>query len=549
MKTVFQKIFALAAMATLMQWSGVAFAQFHGAGETEQRSVLTISPDGSCRFTAETVESRSAAEQQLRMMERYKNMSEQADPGDDAAPPKPELSSTNEAKPFTDEELRTKLNDSMAERYNNFAEEAGQKFGVEVKKDTVVFTTSRTFPSIEEMLKDSYGIWREGSVAFENARFETDTNGLLRLTLTPQSGMERYLKTFRSEWKLSGVKSELKIIFPGKVVASGFPAMETNATWLAIDAKKDESLDAVAKIYTQPTVITAELGGLKLEQPLESKKLRRSARARNTGADDLPVTDAGPGFVAEAQSITTTMLHVFPGGETYFKEDGGYSRQQPGAVVNAKLFAPKGRTLKSVSEVRVLTAVDNQGRSVVKESESEENGASYSYSGGREDAAAMQVQLQLKLPEPDAQAIDQITAEAVAVTAGTWKEMTLTNLQQSATNELDLSAVLPGAKLVITKVTFKNSRLSLQARIKGPRTVQRLDCQAKIPGVDNFNSYGQERNFTTKGTESTRNLTIQGYGFSADGGEPQAAPILVVRYPEDLRQERVKFKLSGLDLL
>lgn len=545
--------FAVFAAAT---WNGTVSAQIYemGAGELfqggmEQHSVLTINPDGSCLFTTGTVESRPAAEQQVRMRERYEKMSEGG--GEDATPPAADLSATNGAagpKPFTDEELTQKMTGAMQERADASAENSGRKFTVEVKKDTVTTTTSQTFSSIEDMLKECYAIWSQSGVYFSNARLETDTNGLLRLTLTPQTGMERYQKSARSEWKLSGRKTELKLIFPGKVVASGFPATETNVTWLAVDGKKDETLDAMIKLYAAPTVITAEAGGLKLNQPLESKKLFRSSRLREAAGDDLPLTDAGSGFLAEAQSITTTTLHVFPDGENYYRKNGSSFGTPTGAVVNAKLFAPKGRTLQSVSDVRVLAAVDDKGRSVVAEPVDEENASSYSYSGSSQDVSSMQVQLHLQLPQPDAQSIDTISAEAVAITARIWKEMTLTNLQENATNDIDLAAVLPGAKLVITKNSSKNGQINIQAHLKGPRTVRRLEVRAQIPGNNQFNSNTSERNFSAKGAESTRNITIQGYGFGDEEASSQEPVVLLIRYPEDLQRERVRFELKSLDL-
>ena len=113
----------------------------------------------------------------------------------------------------------------------------------------------------------------------------------------------------------------------------------------------------------------------------------------------------------------------------------------------------------------------------------------------------------------------------------------------------NFATVLPGAKLVITKNASKNGQINLQARLKGPSTVRRLDVRAKIPGNDQFNSNASERNFSTKAGESTRNLNIEGYGFGDQDAASQGAAVLIIRYPEDLRRERVKFDLKGLDLL
>ena len=118
-----------------------------------------------------------------------------------------------------------------------------------------------------------------------------------------------------------------------------------------------------------------------------------------------------------------------------------------------------------------------------------------------------------------------------------------------ATNELDLGEVLAGAKLVIAKAAFKNNQLNIQAQIKGPVTIQKLDIQAKIPGSDGFNGYLSERKFTARDNASIRTVGIQGYD-STGGNSPDLRQIvLVIRYPQDLKRERLNFKLKSLDLL
>ncbi len=546
------------ALALLAAWTGAnqkALAQVYSLDEdvdtgdfggAEQYSTLTIHADGTCLWESQSVLTRAMAEQQVRMMERFQKMSEAQEAGEN--PAQPGVSATNEVKPFTDDELAKKLTETMNER----ADESGAPGGtnsVTVKKDSVLITTTHSFATVEEMLREDSAAWNQSGLYLQNVRFETDTNGLLRVTLTPQSGTRRYLKNMRPEWKLSGMKSELKLVFPGKVISSGLPAMATNATWLAVDAQHDESLDTLAKLYDAPTVITAEAGGIKLAQPLDSKQLSRSRRQAQTGTEDLPVTNTEPGFVAEAQSITTTMRYLFPGGEDYLKQNGDFMNSQTGTVVNANLFAPKGRTLLSVSGVRVVKAVDDQGRSVVAEAGDDDTSEVQERSGNSSDADAMAIQLRLLLPQPDAQSIAGISAEAIAVTAGSWQEMTLTNLQQNATNELDLAAVLPGAKIVITKLTFRNNQFSLQARLEGPPAVRRLELRAKIPGNDDFNTYSSERHFSLKGQQATRQMTIQGFGGGDQDASALASVVLLVRNPQDLRRERVIFELKSLDLL
>jgi hypothetical protein len=305
------------------------------------------------------------------------------------------------------------------------------------------------------------------------------------------------------------------------------------------------------KLMDAPTVITAELGGLNIKEPLESKKLRRAFRQPGEASDDIPLTEGGAGFVAQPEGIMTTTIHVFPEGKDYFK-DGNSFGASPGAVVTAKVFPPKGRTLQSLSSVRILKATDDKGRAVeAADTEGEETGFSFNaFQGGAQEKNSVQIQLRLQLPQPDAQAIDELDADAVAVTAGSWKEMALTNITETSTNEFDLGTVLPGAKFMVKKVVNKNNMLRIDGQLKGPPTVRRLDVQVKIPGAaQQMMGNANERKFTAKGAESTRSITINAPLFNADGGTVSGPFTLQVRFPEDLRREKISIKLKGLDLL
>jgi len=542
MKTFIQWILALAIVPTLGSFSTTAVAQSYGRSlgleSMDQHSVLVINTDGSCLFTSAATQPRTAVEQQVRMMERYQN---RQDEDSDEAVTQPPVTATNEAKAFTDDELTKRLTAQREENDDN----PDLKFSVAVAKDSVTTTTTRSFASIADMLKESYMIWSESGVQFENARFETDTNGLLRLTLSPRSGMERYLKQLRSGWKLSGAKTELELVFPGRVVSSGFSTMQTNSTWLTVDATNDASMDAMAKLITAPVVITAEPGGLKVDQPLESIKLMRTRGPQDTDASLPPIHDAGPGYVAEAQSVTTITLHVFPGGADYFEQNPAAT----GAVVAVKFFAPKGRTLQSVSDARVISAVDDQGRSLVATADDEEGDSSESETSGSQDVSSLSITLRLQLPAADAQSIDKISAEAVATTVGAWKEMTLAHFQADATNEIDLSTVLPGARMIITKVGGRNGQFQMQATLKGPAAVKQLDVRAKNPDSREFNSFSSVQRSSTKNGVTTRALNIQGYGFNNQQEPVTNGIVVVIRCPQDLRRERVKFELKSLDLM
>jgi len=522
------------------------FAGFVSAAlAAEQHTTLTVKADGSCIVTSDKAEPRMVAEQQVRMWERYEQARDNVD--DDAKPV-----TAGEAKPFTDEELAKKIRLVLQARDEQTGGEVSEKIEtLEIKTNTVHSVTTRNYGNLEEMLKQSYMVWGQAGLSFENVKFETDTDHHLRVTLTPPASAQRYAKNLRQQWKLTGAFNELKLIFPGKVLTSGLPHMEGNATWLVVDGQKTETIEAAMKLYDAPTIITAELGGLKLDQPLESKTLQRMAR-RGGGAPDLPVTDAGPGFVAEPIAVTTTTLYYFPEGEKYLQKArvASFGRSQTGTVVRAKLFAPKGRTLQTLSGLRVIKAIDDKGRAIAGAREDGEGDMVTYESGGARAGNFTQISLQLQLPQPDAQSIDELSAEAIALTAGKWKEMTLTNVTDGTTNEVDLGEVLTGAKMVITKFTAKARQLNIQVRITGPPSIRQLEVQTKTSSKQRSGSNANERNFTTRDGQSTRNLQIRQYGFGEEDGDTGVGPLsLVVRYPEDQRRERVRFVLKGLDLL
>ena len=516
-------------------WNRESRAQLFGDAN-EESGILVIHADGSCASTNVYLQPRAQMEQQIRMYERYQNADEAADEETTNAAETKETA----PKPFTDDELIKKI-ESFSQ--DNEWLSPDEKLAATITNGMVRIQMSRSFASLEELLGGTSAVWQH-SLRFDNQRFEIDTNHQLRVTLTPAVQMQRYFKAMRSALKLSGAKSELQLVFPGKVISSSLPETQGNMTRFTLDGKKDESLDAAMKLYSAPVVITAEVGGLKIPEPLDSKNLRHAGR-RGKASGDLPVTEAGPGFVAEPESITTTTLHIFPDGKDFFQGGGGeYMSRQAGAMISAKIYAPKGRTLQSISDVKISKAVDDKGRSIAAaDSDSDSGERVYS---GRPQSESASIQLGLQLPSPDAQAINELNGEAIAITAGTWKEMSLTNFQEKATNEIDLGQVLPGAKLVITKVTAKNSQTTIQATVNGPATIQSLDFQLKIPGNEQMMSSCYDRRFSTKDGISTRSISIQAYSYSE---KPGAGPMsLVVRHPEDLRRERVHFKLTGLDL-
>jgi hypothetical protein len=228
---------------------------------------------------------------------------------------------------------------------------------------------------------------------------------------------------------------------------------------------------------------------------------------------------------------------------------------QTGTVVSAKLFPPKGRQIKSLSGVAVKQAKDDRGRSVALggDPNGEEEGryvtSFQSHGDDDEGGGAARLDLHLGLPEPDAQTIEELEAEAIAFTIEGWKVMTLTNVQANPTNLIELAEVLPGAKLIIKKITVKPPQTTIDAVLEGPPTLAHIEI--KLPtSPDSGSSDMSERKTGTAGGKMTRTVTISGYEFERNRVSSKAKPLsLIVRYPQQMKRERVKFKLTALDLL
>ena len=130
-----------------------------------------------------------------------------------------------------------------------------------------------------------------------------------------------------------------------------------------------------------------------------------------------------------------------------------------------------------------------------------------------------------------------------------WKEVVLTNVQADASKEIDLGEVLPGAKLVIKKIGGRKPQRTIEATLEGPAAVYQLELKTKVNTRQGGHSSSSDRRTTTSGTKTIRHVMIQSYEFQM-GEEPKDNPlILVVRYPQDPKRERVRFKLTALDLL
>ena len=526
-------------------------------GQNNSRSTLVIKSDGSCAMTNEVIQPRRSLETQISAWARYSKSSGNSDDEGDEPMPLPPQATKPDQKPLTNDELAAKIREMYTQRPGYDEDEAMRVDSVDVSSNDVRIVTTRSFDSLKELFSQSPYTWGPTILMFEDAVIELDTNRNLRLTFTPNQAAGRYAKNMGRQWKSAKMKYDWKLVLPGKILTSGLPNTQGNTTGLNLDSEKPDTVDSAIKLIGGPLVITAEPGGIKLNGPLESKKLVLAGWKQRKSELEMPIIEAAAGFLAEPVGITLSTVHYFPEGEKYFKnrpEAMTFGLGSTGAVVSAKLFPPKGREIRSVSNARVKAAKDDKGRAIPAISEGDEEqedfSSSISYgSSGSEKSGAVRIELRLGLPAPDAKAIDELEGEAVAVTVGGWKEMVLTNVQAAAKEEIDLSEVLPGAKLSVKKVSGRKPRRTVEATLDGPKEVGRLEVKIKLNSRRGGQSDMSERRTKTSGNRTTRNITVNGYEFEM-GGEANSAPLsLIIRYPQDLKRERVHFKLAALDLL
>lgn len=524
---------------------------------SDSRVTVTVKADGSARVTNEATQPRKVVEMQITAWQRYHKNAENGEPDDNAPPPAP--APKTETKPLSDQELAAKLREMNEERPE--PGEGGPRTidSLEVLSNSVRIVATRSFASLKDLLGE--GVWNWGPIALmvEDARFEIDTNQQLRITFIPSKEAARRTNSTLREWKAAKVKSEWKLVLPGKILSSGLPQTQENTTGFTLEGEKAESAAAALKLIGSPLVVIAEPGGLKLDEPLQANKLAQARWRGSRSTPDLPVTDAGPGFTAEPLGISLSTVYYFPEGKKALEERPEASAMglgSPGAVISARLFPPKGRTIRSVSELKVKKAKDDKGRAIGGASEAGGEQESYqeffSGSDDSEKGGAARLELHLGLPAPDAQTIDELEAEAVALTIGGWKEMTITNAHADTNMVIDLGEVLPDAKMVIKKVTGKKPQTTLEARLEGPAAVNQLELKVKLSSKRGGSSNMSERQTSTSGGKTTRNVTLQSYEFNMGemGGGGSPTPLtLLVRFPQDVKRERVQFKLSALDLL
>jgi hypothetical protein len=517
------------------------------AHAAEYRTTVTLQANGTAHIRADRTELRTTIEQQIKMWERYQNESPDAD--DVLQPPSQETVIPDPGK-ASNEVFLAGVRRMMAARMEQMGDEFAKSIELLTATSNEVHTvTKRTVASLEELLPQLPTVFGQSGLFLENIKMESLPDGQLVTTLVPSRQIQAYGRRMFQSWKMSGTAMRLQMEFPGNIVASSLPGSSARTATIQFVPSQPDAIETALALHQSSIIITTGSGGLKLAQPLESAKLRPGGAA--TARNDLPVTDAGPGFLAEATAVSTTVIHRFPDAPPPPSPGRSFAGNPPGTSIRAKLHAPRGRTIQSVTGARILKAADDRGRPISTDSSA--GGVDPSAEtrlAGSQGQSGVDITLRLPLPQPDALSIEELTAEAVITSTGKWKEIILTNITASATNAFDLAAALPETTMTLSRFVAKPRQASILAKITGPTEIRDLEIEFVLPSGKRANSNASERSSRSTDGRSTRSLQLQCNSYDdSEIVDRSGAVSLRVRYPEDQRRERFQFVLRGLDLL
>jgi hypothetical protein len=278
---------------------------------------------------------------------------------------------------------------------------------------------------------------------------------------------------------------------------------------------------------------------------------------RDKLAEQLPVADAGPGYLVQPVGVTTTLVRLFPEGVKVLDtgQAARFSDSASRCVVTGVVFTPPGRQVRSLDRVTVARAVDDKGRPVAQQGSGGEGRMTFDSGDRRQKSIRFTVNL--ALPQADARAVEELQGELLVTTYAGWKTHRVTDLAESLDRPIDLGDVLPGATLVVRRVRQKRSDKEsgglrqiqgyVGIEVTGPETVAWLDYKTERPGAEHHYSYESRSSTRRDGDKVTKRVALRTSGRLGAAQDPPPL-VLVIRFPEGMKRERVKFTMTAMDL-
>lgn len=525
----------------------------------ESRQKVDVKADGTVQVKQTWVLDRSLLEQQLGVIEQMqRGFGPSEDEGEEAGAKEADGGTADKGPEVTAE---TQAGRKLAARVLRLFEEGIERGmvgasaairSVAVAEKTVTMVVTLDFENLSDFIASTPSMFEE--YGFRRLVVDADDQGRLRLTFTGQPEVVRaaFRQRLRAMLTSQKYKGDLRLTFPGEIVSSTLPETEGATTGISVDATDKESLEAYIKFLGTKQMVVCEPGDLAMDDlPLDSQALvpRRMGHSADE-YDDVPITDAGEGFVAEPLGVTTRTVHVFPGAAERLGEAAGMflSSEPSGCLVKAKLYAPAERSIMRTGGTRVIKAVDDKGRDIQQAAVSGYGGVHFS--GDATNTADLT--LHLELPPPHARAIERLEAETIAVTFGGWKERVFRNVRADADKQHDLGALVTGAAMTVKKIVFEKPEDSIRAanvhlEVTGPSEIRRLKFEAQPASGRAMDSHVGSSSYRPKGDKTVAQLELMVFFRGTTGAEEPTIHV-TAKVPEDLKRERVRITMKGIDL-
>jgi hypothetical protein len=341
-------------------------------GGQEQNVEILIKADGTCLIRQTQIILRRDFEQMLKYSLREESGDESEDNEESADSNKEgkedQPSQPAKAKTLSDAEMIAAVK-KMSEAGQGFFSDAKVSSGMEsisVENDNFRLVITNSYLSMKEMLSGSD--WK--IPMFYSSSFVIAKKGTNQLQITYSTRMEEsesFVERRLTAFKRQGIKMDYRITFPGKILSSGFSNINDKTTWITFDPKDRESLSNTLQIIQKPVQIVAELGGLEINEPLNSVVLEDQEGKTEAPGNAEPSQAENTNYMAHLQSISLRTTYTFPSTNTDAKtkrtsESWRMYGSKPGISFQAIIQPPPGRKILSVSKLRVVKAIDNRGQ-------------------------------------------------------------------------------------------------------------------------------------------------------------------------------------------
>ncbi len=522
----------------------------------EMHVTTTLKPDGSVRADYDVVMGRDDLVQMLearRQMEAQIGLGDDDEPAADAAAADKKPAGDGDADKQLEAELRQMLSDRSGMSMMGMEYVVDK---IEVKPETVRIMVHVDFEDLESWVSKS---GRNSGIGDRLVVDKTD-EGKLRVAMPGRSDLPpQAMQMMKAELQKTELKMSWKLRMPGKVIsATGAQAKDDEASVsFDLTENKDEAIAAMIDLQTKGITVVSEPGQLSLEGlPLDSAKLAPPMVMPGAVGADVPVTEAQQQYVVEPMVVTTTSVRWYPEGRKLLGADDedsySYEYSQTSACeVRARLHAPQGTSILAIANPTITSAVDDKGRPIPA---LHEQGQNISFGVSDEENDHGDFDLDLKLPPADAQAIERLEGTVIVTSCTGWKELAVTHEASDGKKEVDLSPLIEGAKMVIgkSKHSIKRQQRATQAEggfevvITGAGAAQGLDFDVRIDGIERVNAY--DSSTSRSGGTIKRQIRYNAFHHSENDGQVIGKPTLVVRMPQNLKRENVKFTLEAMDL-